>query len=256
MRIICCQPDIIWEDKPANHRAVRAMLGAITIDPGSLILLPEMFATGFSMDIERIDDGRSRETQQFLADLARERRSHVIGGIVTRSDTGRGRNEAVVFGPDGGQVARYCKLHPFSFGGESKHYDAGRNVELFEWNGFTVAPLICYDLRFPEPFRAAVRRGANLFAVIASWPSPRHFHWTALLQARAIENQAYVAGVNRCGSDPRLIYNGGSVLFDPRGQLLMDAGDQPNLITTEPDLAMLQAWRAEFPVLNDMRTDL
>ncbi len=118
-------------------------------------------------------------------------------------------------------------MQPFRPGGESDHYAAGDDVVLFQWDRFTVCTLICYDLRFPEIFRRAVRRGANLFIVMANWPQTRISHWTALLKARAIENQAYVAGVNRIGKDPMHAYSGGSLIIDPRGEVLADAAHLP-----------------------------
>jgi len=119
-----------------------------------------------------------------------------------------------------------------------------------------VAPFICYDLRFPELFRMAVRQGAQLYVVIANWPASRVHHWVTLLQARAIENQAYVVGVNRCGSDPKVAYAGRSLVVSPRGVILADAGGGERVLSAELDLAALQAYRAEFPVLQDMRWEV
>jgi omega-amidase len=253
VKIFCCQPDIAWEDKSANHAKVRAMLEQAAPPRGSLVLLPEMFATGFSMNIAGISDEPGRETQQFLAGLARDMGIHLVGGIVTRAPDGRGRNEAVVLDPAGNEVTRYRKIHPFTFGGESKHYEAGARLRVFDWESAKVCPFVCYDLRFPEVFRAGMRGGAEAFAVIANWPSARHEHWVTLLKARAIENQAYVAAVNRCGSDPKLHYCGQSMIIDPRGRVLADAGEQERVIDAEVDLEDLLAWRREFPVLQDMR---
>src|SRR5690606_4865444 len=132
----------------------------------------------------------ARETERFLRDLAAETGCAVLGGLVTRQADGRGLNEAVVFSPHGEELARYAKLHPFSFAGEDRHYVSGERVVTFEWGGFTVAPFICYDLRFPEAYRAAVRQGAEVLVTIANFPTPRLHHWISLSVARAIENQA------------------------------------------------------------------
>jgi omega-amidase len=255
MNIVCCQLDIVWEDKPTNHAKVRAMVERARPERESLVVLPEMFATGFSMNIDRIRDDQTRESQQFLGQLAREFGICIVAGIVTAAPDGRGRNEAVVISSSGQEVARYSKMHPFSYGGEAKHYESGRSPVLLQWRSFNVAPFICYDLRFPEVFRHAVRRGAQLFTVIANWPAARAEHWLALLRARAIENQAYVAGVNRCGSDPRLDYSGRTVIIDPRGDVLVDAGGEEGAISTELDLDSLLAWRQEFPALADIRPE-
>jgi omega-amidase len=119
-----------------------------------------------------------------------------------------------------------------------------------------VAPFICYDLRFPEAFRVATRRGAQVLAVIANWPAAREGHWMTLLRARAIENQTFVIGVNRCGTDPNHTYSGRSQIIDPRGEILADAGSTEGLIHGRLDLQLLTAYRNEFPALRDMRDDL
>ncbi|GAG32370.1 unnamed protein product [marine sediment metagenome] len=158
-------------------------------------------------------------------------------------------------GPDGQPVASYDKLQPFTFGGEADHYTAGCETVLFDWQGLRVAPLICYDLRFPELFRAATRRGAQAFVVIANWPTPRVAHWNTLLAARAIENQAYVVGVNRTGSEPKLDYPGESQILDPQGNQLACAGPGEGILRADIALDPLLQYRANFPALPDMRPD-
>src|SRR5262245_21571551 len=153
MQIVACQNDIAWEDKPTNFDRVQKLLAGATVKPGALVVLPEMFATGFSMHVDVVAEERGGPTHQFLSRLAGELKSFVLAGLVTRGADKRGRNEAVVFGPEGTELARYCKLHPFTFGGEAKHYTAGEGIEVFQWHDFTVAPFVCYDLRFPEVFR-------------------------------------------------------------------------------------------------------
>jgi omega-amidase len=256
MQVAAIQPDIAWENKPANFERVRRLVAAVRPEAGGLVVLPEMFATGFSMDAGRIHDGPQRETEVFLAEMARERGVHVIGGVVTLNPDGRGRNEAVVFGPDGREVARYAKMHPFSFGGEPEHYAAGDRAVTCRIGEFTAAITICYDLRFPELYRAAVLAGADLLIVIANWPAPRAAHWSALLAARAIENQAYVVGVNRCGNDPKHAFLGHSQVIGPRGTVIADAGECEGSVTAALDREDLKAYRREFPALADIRKDL
>jgi predicted amidohydrolase len=255
MKLICCQFDIAWENKPANHDKVRRLLDQARPSRGSLVILPEMFATGFSMNVAVINDSVTHETRDFLSRLAADYGVYVVGGLVETAPDGRGRNECAVFSPAGDELARYCKMHPFTFGGEADHYIAGDSVRTFQWHEFTVAPFICYDLRFPEIFRLAVRQGANLYIVIANWPAPRIHHWTALLQARAIENQAYVAGANRCGADPKLSYPGRSSIIDPRGTILAEAESAEGVIAAEADYQALVSYRQELPFLQDMRDD-
>jgi len=255
MWVAGCQLDIAWEDKAANRARVRALLDAATPEPGSLVALPEMFATGFSSNVAGIAEEVGGATETFLADEAAARGIYLIGGVVTRAPDGRGQNEAAVFGPNGREIARYRKMYPFTYGGEAEHYAPGRAPVLFRWGDWTVAPFICYDLRFPEAFRQAVRRGAQLFVVIANWPEAREAHWTTLLRARAIENQACVVGVNRCGRDPTLGYSGRSLILDGRGEILADAGTDEGVLAAALDLPELLAYRRAFPALEDIRPE-
>lgn len=253
MKVYCCQTDITWENREKNFRNVSELIEKGQIPPRSLVLLPEMFASGFSMNVDTVAETPKNETAEFLSRLARDFSIYLIGGVVTKAADGRGLNQAAVFSPAGKELARYSKMQPFSLGGEAKAYAAGDDVVLFSWEGITVAPFVCYDLRFPELFRAAVRRGAELFAVIANWPVMRIQHWATLLQARAIENLAYVAGTNRCGDDPKLKYNGRSLIVNQHGDVLADAGDGQKIISAEVDARAIRAWRQDFPALKDMR---
>ncbi len=250
MNLFAVQPDIVWEDKTANFRKVRALLAANPPTPGSLVVLPEMFACGFSMNLAVTRQDERREDESFLRDLARETQATVLGGVVSPAGE-RGRNEAVAFSPDGSLLARYAKIHPFSLGGEDVGHAAGSEIVTFSWGGFTVAPFVCYDLRFPEIFRAAARRGADLLVVIALWPVKRQQHWLTLLQGRAIENQAWVVGVNRVGTDPQFTYAGRSVVVDPHGVIVADAGAQERVLAAALDPEMAKAWRRDFPALRD-----
>jgi predicted amidohydrolase len=251
VNVLALQLDIAWEDKAANFAKARALAAAARPAPDTLIVLPEMFASGFSMNLAVTRQGTAREDETFLAALAREHGSCVIGGVVSSGADTRGRNDAVAFAPDGTLLARYTKIHPFSLGGEAEGHESGTEIVTFPWAGFTVAPFVCYDLRFPEIFRAAAHRGADLFVVIALWPVKRQQHWLTLLQARAIENQAYVIGVNRTGTEPQLTYAGCSVVIDPHGVIIADAGEQERTLAATLDLELVRAWRRDFPALRD-----
>lgn len=256
LQLVGVQADMIWEDKPSSQARVRALLEAQSVREGALVVLPEMFATGFSLDVAKIAEvSGDGPTQRFMSQLAIELRSCVLGGVVTRDGTGKGCNEAVAYGPDGREIVRYRKLHPFTFGKESDHYRAGDRTVRFSWRGFVIAPFICYDLRFPEVFRAEVCHGVDLIVVIACWPEVRADHWRTLLKARAIENQAFVVGVNRCGRDPNLNYSGDSRVIDPRGTMLCDTEDKEVAFSVDLDRQIVDRYRNEFPVLPDMRPD-
>lgn len=251
MNLFAVQFDIAWEDKAANFAKVDALVAAASPPALSVIVLPEMFATGFSMNLAVTRQSPDREDEAFLAALARRHQVTVIAGVVSPGDGEMARNESVAFSPDGALLARYAKIHPFSLGGEAVHHERGRNIVTFECDGFVIAPFVCYDLRFPEIFRAAAQRGANLFVVIALWPVKRQQHWLTLLQARAIENQAFVVGVNRVGNEPQFVYAGRSVVVDPHGVIVADAGEQERVLAVALDVEMAAAWRRDFPALRD-----
>jgi omega-amidase len=246
------QLDIAWEDPAANRARVIDLVDAVAPTAGDLIVLPETAFTGFSLDTARtLPD--SEVAEAFLADLAKRHRCTVVGGLVAADAHGRPSNQSLAFSPEGRLLARYTKLQPFSFGGEGAAHAAGEGIVLFECAGLTVAPFICYDLRFPEHFRAAVKLGAEVFVVIASWPVKRIHHWLTLLQARAIENQALVIGVNRCGTDPSFSYSGRSVVVSPHGHIIADAGESERVVTARIDATEIRRWRREFPALADIR---
>ena len=258
MELCALQFDITWEDRAANFATVSQALDSArpALAPGSLFVLPEMFSSGFSMNVSQAADTPAAETENFLASLARQHRIYVLGGLSRQLPDGTGANEALAFSPDGSLLARYRKIHSFSPAGEAQAFTAGSEIVTFPWNGFTVAPVICYDLRFPELFRAATAAGADLFCVIANWPDRRQQHKTILLRARAIENQSFVLGLNRCGSDPHFHYAGASAIIDPHGEVLAEAGSGPSLLRATISAETAAAWRAQFPALRDRRTDL
>jgi omega-amidase len=254
MELIGLQTDIAWHDRTGNYALVTALLERAEPAPGALVVLPEMFASGFSADVPAAAEGAA-ESEAFLSGLAKRYRIALMAGLAARVD-GCGANVSVTFGPDGGELARYRKLQPFSMGREHENYPAGGRVVTFPWGGFTVAPFICYDLRFPEIFRLATDRGADLFAVVANWPNRRHHHWSTLLRARAIENMAGMIGVNRAGTDPEFTYAGGSAILGPQAEVLAEAGDAPGFIKAELSPESVAEWRAAFPALRDRRRDL
>jgi omega-amidase len=253
MKVVMIQLDSVWEDPTANFAKVDALLAANPPEPGSLLVLPEMFSTGFSLDLAKTRQTMARETEEYLRRLAMRCKSAVIGGGVSAGAAGKGRNESVVFSATGRLLARYVKQRPFTAGGEDRVHEAGREPVVFPLEGFNVALLVCYDLRFPELFRAAARLRADLFVVIAAWPVKRIDHWVTLLRARAIENQAFVVGVNRVGSDPRFVYTGRSLVVNPHGEIVADAGESETVFTANIEHADVVSWRAEFPALRDAR---
>jgi omega-amidase len=251
MNVHLIQIDSAWEDRATNYAKARKLIAAADPQPGSLVILPETFSTGFSMNLAATAEPERGPTEQFLREMAAQYQSCVIGGVVTQTSNGQGMNQALAIAPNGTVLARYTKNYPFSLGGEDKVHVAGSGVVLFEWQGLRIAPLICYDLRFPELAREAMRTGAEVLIYIAAWPVKRIQHWITLLQARAIENLAYVIGVNRCGTDPEFTYTGRSVVVEPQGIVIADAAEQERVTTAQLDPAVVHDWRRQFPALKD-----
>ena len=251
MNVHLVQINSVWEDRTANHAKARQLIASANPQPGSLIILPETFSTGFSMNLAVTAEPEKGPTEQLLREMAAQYQSCVIGGVVTSTSNGHGMNQALAIAPDGSVLTRYTKNHPFSQGGENQVHLAGSGVGQFEWQGLRIAPLICYDLRFPELARCAIRAGAEALVFIAAWPAKRIQHWVTLLQARAIENQACVIGVNRCGTDPEFTYTGRSLVVDPHGIIIADAAEQERVISAQIDPAIVREWRSQFPALRD-----
>ena len=255
MNALCIQLDVVWADPQANCESLAGLLSSEDIQGGDLVVLPEMFSTGFSMDPTALAEPPDGSTAMFLAETASKFGVYLLGGLATRHGETL-RNEAVLFSPEGSVMGRYWKMHPFSPSEEGEHYTPGDETVVIPMGEFQLAPAICYDLRFPELFRGATACGADLIAVIANWPARRADHWACLLRARAIENQAYVVGVNRCGTDPNHTYPGRSAIIDPRGNILAQAGDDQCVIGAPLDADALNRWRDQFPALRDVRRDV
>jgi len=236
VRVALVETDTLWRDPPGNRTRLRTLLPA-----ADAAILPEMAFTGFD-----VEAGPDPEAEPFLRGLARERGMWIAAGAVGPGPS----NVALAIRPDGEVAARYAKLHPFSDAGENRRFRRGDDLPVFDFGGFAAAALVCYDLRFPEAFREAALKGAELFLVLANWPARRVDHWRTLLCARAIENQAYVLGVNRIGRDPHETYESSSLAVGPKGEILHEGAG-----IVEIDAAAVRRWRAEFPALRDVRTD-
>ncbi len=251
MIVAAIQHDIVWEDANATRDLVAPMIADAAARGARLVVLPEMFATGFSMRPERIAEDEGGPTEQFLLAQAAEHGATVIASIAQRGADGRFRNNAVVARASGA-VHRYTKIHPFSYAGEHEQYAAGDRFLTLRIDDLRVSVFVCYDLRFADEFWA-LARDTDLYVVPANWPAPRHEHWRALLVARAIENQAYVVGVNRVGAAKDLPHLGGSAILDPLGVRLVEGGAVPAVLDAEIDSATVADVRARFPFLCDRR---
>jgi predicted amidohydrolase len=251
VKVAAIQHDIVWEDAAATHEHVRPLVAQAAASGARLIVLTEMFATGFSMYPERIAEDEGGPSEQFLLERAAEHDAYLVASIAQRGGDGRYRNNAVVAKPDG-SVYRYAKIHPFSYSGEHEHYTAGERHLTVDLDGLRVSVFVCYDLRFADEFWA-LGPSTDLYVVPANWPAPRREHWRTLLRARAIENQAYVLGVNRVGSVKDLAHLGDSVLVDPLGRAVVEGSVGETVLCAEVDAQIVSKTRAEFPFLPDRR---
>ena len=252
MRLAALQLDVAWEDRQANFTRVEGFAARAREAGAELLVLPEMFATGFSMNPAFTAEPDDGPTTGFLRGLARRHGLAVLGGLVLHGAKGRGRNAARLVGPDGEVCSTYVKSHLFGFAGEDRHHEAGPGPQSFPLAGGRAAAFVCYDLRFPELFRL-VAEACWAVVVIASWPASRQRAWDALLPARAIENQCYVVGVNRVGEGGGELYAGGSAVYDPLGERLADGGAGEGLLLADLDPTRVAELRARLPFLQDRR---
>ena len=220
LQCLLVQSQLFWADAEANRR----QLEAVVRSQGSgcdLVVFPETFTSGFLGDAEADPETMDGATVAWMTSLAAELDSVICGSVAI--STSQGRVNRFLWVPPGGNLQFYDKRHLFSFAGEDKRYIAGHERKVFHYLGWRICPQICYDLRFPVWCRN--RDDYDVLLFVANWPEPRTPAWTALLKARAIENQCYVIGVNRSGMDPRgFEYAGGSAVYDPLGQTVLDLG--------------------------------
>lgn len=244
-RVSLAQQPLVWQD-PAANRAHFAQLLAPLAGATDLVVLPEMFTTGFTMKPEQFAESPDGPTREWMLTQARNLDA-AVGGSVAVNENGRYFNRFMLALPEG-PTYWYDKRHLFRMGGEHRHYSAGTHALIIEWRGLRLCPLVCYDLRFPVWSRRRPELDYELVIYSANWPAPRRTAWSALLRARAIENQAYCVGVNRVGADGAgNVYAGDSVALDFMGQPLVELLDGTQVITVPIDPEALRAWRDRFP---------
>jgi omega-amidase len=252
VRVSGIQHDIVWEQPDANFARLAPMIANAAAGGARLIVLTEMFSTGFSMATDRIAEPEAGPSVAFLVEQARAHGVWVCGSAPVRAgDADRPANRLVLAAPDG-SLRHYDKIHPFSYGREHEHYAAGSSFLTVDIEGLRVSGFVCYDLRFADEFWA-LAPDTDCYVVVANWPASRRAHWKALLVARAIENQAYVVGVNRVGEGRNLAYAGDSMIVDPLGEVLASAAQTETTISANVDAAQVAKVRAEFPFLQDRR---
>ena len=259
LSITTIQTNLHWEDKTANLQMLEEKINSIK-EKTELVILPEMFSTGFSMKPELLGETMEGETINWMKRIAAEKKIILTGSIIIEEE-GNYFNRIVWMLPNG-QHGHYDKRHLFAYGDEDKHYTAGTKRVIASVKGWKINLLVCYDLRFPVWARQSPLSTSgeglggeteyDVLIYVANWPERRSHAWKTLLQARAIENQCYVIGVNRTGKDGNdIYYSGDSMVVDPMGEVLYTKKDEEDIFTTTLDKEHLQAVRSKLPFLKD-----
>lgn len=252
MKIALCQTDILWEDKTENFKKAGSFLRAAKKAGSGIAFFPEMSFTGFSMHTEKTGE-RDRETVRRVQRMAEET-GIAVGFGWTEKTKDKARNHYTVVDESGRILGDYVKIHPFSYSGEHLYFEAGQELSRFSLGNLRIGILICYDLRFPEAFQILAET-CDCIVVPANWPERRREHWKCLLQARAIECQVYLAGINCCGYQEGLSYSGDSCAFAPDGSRLAGFLEEEGILFFEiPE--NVQEFRESFPTRRDRRWNL
>lgn len=253
LRISLIQSKLFWESRDENLSHLEGLIGALK-GKTDVIVFPEMFTSGFSMDTSKGFDTMHGETMQWMKKNAHDLDA-VLCGSIRMEEEGEYYNRFIWMNPDG-SFEQYDKRHLFSFANEDDHFKQGEEKLIIDYKGWKIMPLVCYDLRFPVWSKNRLVDAVPEYDVLiytANWPKVRNMPWKTLLLARALENQAYVAGVNRVGFDGNDIeYSGDSAIISPYGAYLTEAkAGEEDIIQADLDYSSLSGFRAKFPVLDD-----
>jgi predicted amidohydrolase len=248
LNIAVFQFDIVWENPVVNRAKIDEWLQKIS-RKSDVIFLPEMFTTGFSMNVNELAETMDGATVQWMKNCSSEHHCALCGSLIIK-EGGQFFNRLLFVEPSG-SIHYYNKRHLFTMGNEESHFQKGMERLIVDYKGWRICPLICYDLRFPVWARN--RNEYDILVYSANWPQARAEVWNTLLKARAIENQAYVVGANRVGVDENLIsYMGNSQLIDPKGHILAEIGDHhKGIVSAGFSYQELTHYRETFPVMND-----
>ena len=256
LRVAAIQHEIVWHDRAANFARLAPMIAGAAAGGAGLVLLTETFSTGFSFDTPGIAEPEGGPSSQFLTEMAMAHGVWVGGSCPeiapgSPPDDQRPSNVFVLVAPDG-TAHRYRKIHPFSHADEERYVRAGTGFVTVDVAGVRCTLFVCYDLRFADEFWGRAQ-DSDAYLVVANWPAKRRLHWSTLLRARAIENQAYVVGVNRVGSGGGLDYSGDSAIIDPLGEILATGAGTETILLADIDPAHVASTRDHFRSLQDRR---
>lgn len=257
MKIALISLDQKWEDKSYNLQRCQLFIEQAAKQNVDLIIFPEMTLTCFSFNTKAIAEEQiSSPSLKAFSELAKKNHIAIVVGLVLMSNSEKCLNTLVAFSNSGEEKARYIKIHPFSFAGENQFFDSGNQLASMDLCGFKIGFTICYDLRFPELY-SALAKDCNVLINIANWPKKRVSHWRTLLQARAIENQSYMLGVNRIGTDGNgLEYAPSSMIFDSNGERLVPLTTESEVDIFKLSLDSLKEYISSFSTKQDRQIEL
>ena len=255
MKIALVSLNQVWEDKKANQASCQEYIEKASALKADLIIFPEMTLTGFSMNTDLISESPDQSnTLDFFSGHSIRNSIGIAFGVVLRKDD-KATNNLIILDKNGNLLANYAKIHPFSFSGENNYYAGGDKLGSCRLENAEIGLSICYDIRFPEIFQA-LSKSCNLILTIANWPEKRIRHWNTLLEARAIENQLFMIGVNRTGTDGNnLRYVKSSVVFDPTGEKIESSHSYLDMDIFDLELSKTQTVRNGFPLKQDRKTE-
>ncbi len=252
LTITTIQTKLFWEDKRANLQMLEEKIASLSAKT-EIVVLPEMFSTGFSMQPELFAEDMNGETVEWMKRMS-SKNGIILTGSIIAAENNNYFNRLIWMLPNG-QFGHYDKRHLFAYAGEDEHYTAGNKRLIASVKGWKINLQVCYDLRFPVWSRQQMEEGKpeyDVLVYVANWPEKRSHAWKTLLCARAIENQCYVIGVNRVGNDGNDIYHSGNTLvIDPLGQVLYHMADEEDINTITLSKEKLEEVRGRFPFLND-----
>jgi omega-amidase len=246
--------DIAFGIPEKNFQIAEELIVKAISDKPDIIVLPELWTTGYDLTrLHTIADTNASQTTTFLKTLAKKYQVHLIGGSVANKVPSGIKNTLLIVNKEGELTHQYSKLHLFKLMDEHLYLEAGEEKGLFELENRLFAGVICYDIRFPEWIRAHTAHGAEALFVVAEWPMSRLSHWRSLLIARAIENQCFVIACNRAGRDPNNLFAGHSMIINPWGEIISEAGENEQILTAEIDLDSVKEIRKQIPIFTDRR---
>jgi omega-amidase len=255
-RISLIQMDIAFGKPEDNFQQAEEKITAACKDNCDIIVLPELWSTGYDLArLSSIADNHAKRTISFLSELALKHQVHIIGGSIANKKENGIFNSLIVIDKSGNVAHTYDKLHLFQLMDEHLYLKSGTSSGLFSLEERMFASMICYDIRFPEWIRAHTTKGAEAIFVVAEWPKPRLAHWKSLLIARAIENQCFVIACNRVGADPDNVFAGHSMIIDPWGEIVAEAGEEEEILTASVHLDKVTEVRKTIPIFTDRKPE-